>query len=241
GGGLPAIGHLRRREAGPRGRRRGLAQALRRRVAGYHRDVPDRPCRAWNVRPVARASTSPPPTRGARPCPARIAAASWWWGRGGAPGPGPSAGRAGGGGGGGGGAPPADRAPPPRREPLLPHESPTQIGVASQTLSLPAGKRVSVAILSGPRKGEAIMLVRPRLVLGRGGPAAGVDVAIDDPRLSPQHAALQGPGRRIVLRGLGSADGTFLGDDRIAGPRDVADGAEFRLGETAVLLLVKDP
>src|SRR5436190_4515288 len=51
----------------------------------------------------------------------------------------------------------------PLLEPLSRAEGPTRIGVASQTLSLPAGKRVSVAILTGARKGEGVTLARPRL------------------------------------------------------------------------------
>jgi len=129
----------------------------------------------------------------------------------------------------------------PLLEPLPARESPTQIGVASQTLSLPAGKRVSVAILSGPRKGEAVTLVKPTLGLGRAGAGAGMDVEIADPELSGRHAMLECHGARIVLRDLGSRSGTFVAAERIGGQCEIGNGGEFRIGATTLVLLVSDP
>ena len=129
----------------------------------------------------------------------------------------------------------------PLLEPLPARESPTQIGVASQTLSLPAGKRVSVAIVSGPRKGQAVTLVKPTLGFGRAGAGQGMDVEIADPEVSGRHAMLECHGARIVLRDLGSRAGTFVGPERVEGPREVEGGAEFRIGATTLVLLVNDP
>jgi len=125
----------------------------------------------------------------------------------------------------------------PLLEPLSPAEEPTRIGVASQTLSLPPGKRVSVVVLSGPRKGEVNVLQRPRLTIGSAG--AGTDVEVPDPEVSRDHAAVECHGSRVVLRDLGSRSGTFLGDERVT-QRDVESGSEFRLGGTTFLLLVSD-
>jgi pSer/pThr/pTyr-binding forkhead associated (FHA) protein len=96
---------------------------------------------------------------------------------------------------------------------------------------------VSVAILSGPRKGEVVVLGRPRLTIGRAG--GGSDVELPDPDVSRSHAAVECHGARIVLRDLGSRNGTFLGDERIS-QREVADRAEFRVGGITFLLLVAD-
>lgn len=122
-------------------------------------------------------------------------------------------------------------------EPLPPAEDPTQVGVASQTLSLPAGKRVSVAILSGPRKGEVVALGVPRLTFGREG--AGADVEVPDLRVSRSHAAVECHGSRVVLRDLGSASGTFVGGQPITW-REIESHTEFCLGATTFLLLVAD-
>ncbi len=120
-------------------------------------------------------------------------------------------------------------------EPLKPAEDPTQIGVASQTLSLPHGKRVSLAILSGPRKGDVVVFSRPRVTLGR----SGADVEIPDRDVSRSHAAVECYGGRIMLRDLGSRNGTFAGDQGVS-QREIQNADEFRLGRTKFVLLVTD-
>jgi hypothetical protein len=125
----------------------------------------------------------------------------------------------------------------PALEPARPAELPTQIGVASQTLSLPQGKRVSLAVLSGARRGEAFVLERPRLTLGRSG--GGADLELPDPDVSRSHAALECHGARIVLRDLGSRNGTFVAEERVS-QRELTDRSEFRVGGTTFLLLVAD-
>jgi pSer/pThr/pTyr-binding forkhead associated (FHA) protein len=109
--------------------------------------------------------------------------------------------------------------------------------VASKTLSLPLGKRVSVAILSGPRKGDVVVLGGPRLTFGRDG--AGADVQVPDLDASRDHAAVECHGARIMLRDLGSRNGTFVGDQRVS-QREIKNDDEFRLGGTTFLLLVVD-
>jgi len=99
------------------------------------------------------------------------------------------------------------------------------------------GKRVAVAVLSGERKGEAVVLTRPRLTLGRTG--GGSDLELPDDDVSRTHAAVECHDLRIVLRDLGSRNGTFVGPDRI-GQRDVEDRTEFRIGATTLVVLVTD-
>jgi len=129
----------------------------------------------------------------------------------------------------------------PHTAPLL--ETPAQgdlatsIGVAGQLLRLPAGKRVAVALLSGERKGEAVALSQPRLTIGRAG--GGADMEVPDPDVSRTHAVVECHGLRIVLRDLGSRNGTFVGAERIS-QRDVEDRTEFRVGATTLVVLVTD-
>ena len=111
----------------------------------------------------------------------------------------------------------------------------TAVAAKGQALALPGDKRVSVAILAGRRKGDVVTLEKPRAVLGRTG--SGADVEIDDPEMSRAHAALECHGATIVLRDLGSRNGTFVGEQRIES-RELEDRAEFRLGGTPLMLIV---
>ena len=120
-------------------------------------------------------------------------------------------------------------------EPLSPAEEPTAVGAVRALLALPKEKRVSVAIVSGSRKGDVLVLERPSVVLGRSGGSA--DLEVDDPEMSRSHAAIDCHGSRYVLRDLGSRNGTFLGEERIES-RELEDRAEFRLGSTRFMLLV---
>jgi len=109
--------------------------------------------------------------------------------------------------------------------------------VAGQGLALPKHRRLTLAILSGRRKGDVVPLDKPRTTLGRKG--ARADVEIDDPEMSRAHAAIECYGSRIVLRDLGSRSGSFVGEERVES-RELEDRAEFRLGATSLLLMVTD-
>ena len=101
--------------------------------------------------------------------------------------------------------------------------------------ALPPGKRVSLAI----RKGEVVTLDRPQVLIGRVGGQVGANVEVPDPEVSRAHATVTCHGPRIVLRDLGSTNGTFVGADRIE-ERQIEDHAEFRLGRTRFMLIVAD-
>jgi hypothetical protein len=131
-------------------------------------------------------------------------------------------------------ASPADPGTEAFVEPLSPAEEPTAVGVARALLALPKDKRVSVAIVSGSRKGDVLVLQEPSAVLGRAG--GGADLELDDPEMSRTHAAIECHGSRFVLRDLGSRNGTFVGEERIQ-TRELEDRAEFRLGGTRFMLL----
>jgi S-DNA-T family DNA segregation ATPase FtsK/SpoIIIE len=96
---------------------------------------------------------------------------------------------------------------------------------------------VSIAILSGPRKGDVFVFTRPRVTLGR--TDSGSDVEVPDPDVSRSHAAVECHGGRITLRDLKSRNGTYVGDQRVS-QREIQKDDEFRLGSTTFLLLVSD-
>ena len=117
----------------------------------------------------------------------------------------------------------------------LPPPSPEELAAETSGLALPRGKRVSLAVVAGPGNGNLYRINRPRVVLGRAG--AGATIELDDPEISRAHAALECHGARIVLRDLGSRNGTFV-DERRVDERVLQDGSEFRLGRTRLMLIL---
>lgn len=73
-------------------------------------------------------------------------------------------------------------------------------------------------------------------VLGRD---EGLAVTLDWPGVSRRHARIVVSGSGAVLEDLGSKNGTFLREERLAGPAPLADGDTFRLGR--LLLLYRLP
>jgi len=122
-------------------------------------------------------------------------------------------------------------------EVALPPPTPEEQAAARSGFSLPRGKRVSLAVVAGPGNGNLYRINRPRVVLGRTG--AGATIELDDPEISRSHAALECHGARIVLRDLSSRNGTFV-DEHAVEERVLQDGSEFRLGRTRLMLIVSD-
>lgn len=100
-------------------------------------------------------------------------------------------------------------------------------------LKMPAGFRVSLAVIAGPEAGRMYEIERPRVVIGR----AEADVNLDDPEMSRQHAALEISGERITLVDLGSTNGTYVGDEPIT-ERVIETQAEFSVGGSTLMLIV---
>jgi predicted Zn finger-like uncharacterized protein len=109
----------------------------------------------------------------------------------------------------------------------------TLLGGDAKNLSLPPGKTISLAVLSGPSKGLVQPLTKPWVVLGR---TAG-DLIIKDPNISRWHCAVEVRGDLIRVRDLDSTNGTFVGAERV-GTSELQHLSEFRLGESVVLVTI---
>ena len=72
-----------------------------------------------------------------------------------------------------------------------------------------------------------IRLDSPELILGR---EPGLPGTIDDASVSRRHARLGWDGTRVILRDLGSKNGTFVKGVRVSEPVALEDGDEVRLG-----------
>jgi FHA domain len=73
-------------------------------------------------------------------------------------------------------------------------------------------RSIHLGILERMHTGERVTL-RSRVVLGR---SASCDLRVDDARVSSEHASLGWTGAGWAVRDLGSKNGTFVGERRIA-------------------------
>ena len=66
------------------------------------------------------------------------------------------------------------------------------------------------------------------VVLGRG----DVEIQLDDPFASTNHARIQRQGGAIVIEDLGSTNGTYLNEEALQGPRPLHPGDHIRIGDS---------
>jgi serine/threonine protein kinase len=140
---------------------------------------------------------------------------------------------------------PAEPSPPTARIPAPEQRSPAEAsrtrlaGKSDAGLSLPPGKRVSLAFLSGPRSGEVHVLRHPAVLIGRQGGGGGAQIELADNQVSRTHAVLECHGMRFVVRDLESTNGTFVDGQRIR-EHALEDRGEFQVGASRLMLIVAD-
>jgi len=108
--------------------------------------------------------------------------------------------------------------------------------VRATALQLPAGKRLSLAILGGPDAGSVFRIEKPRVTIGR----ANADLTLNDSEASRQHAAVEIRDTNYTLSDLGSTNGTMFDGARIDGTVELGDKSEFQVGGTTLMLIVTD-
>ena len=97
----------------------------------------------------------------------------------------------------------------------------------------PSRDGLVVEVVEGPASGARIPIGSAPFVFGRAEPGAGS--LGEDPELSRRHASASmfAPGR-LLLEDLGSTNGTFVNDHRIAAPTVVEAGDGLRLGTSSL-------
>jgi predicted Zn finger-like uncharacterized protein len=103
----------------------------------------------------------------------------------------------------------------------------------SQNLHLPAGKKLSIAAISGTDSGKTFVLDKPRVIIGR----IGADIPLSDAEVSRAHAAVEVEDDQITLIDLGSTNGTYIGGERID-TASLDNYAEFEIGGTTLMLII---
>jgi diguanylate cyclase (GGDEF)-like protein len=88
-------------------------------------------------------------------------------------------------------------------------------------------RRCSLVVYSGGDTGRQITLPEGISTIGR---SAAASLQIDGPGMSRLHAEVVVDGTRVLLRDLGSANGSYVQDARLNGERQLRDGDRVRLG-----------
>ena len=113
---------------------------------------------------------------------------------------------------------------------------PTQLGadIPAALAAQPAAVAEELVVTAGPAAGRRLAL-EDELVIGRA--VSGEGRLADDPELSRRHARLARDAEgRLTVEDLGSANGTFVNDERVTEPRTLEQGDSIRVGESTMEL-----
>jgi diguanylate cyclase (GGDEF)-like protein len=105
---------------------------------------------------------------------------------------------------------------------------------AKEELSRPTPKdrdRAYLIVLAGSSVGEMYKITAESTVIGRGQQA---DIHVIDEGISRRHAEIVHEGDTIIIRDLGSTNGTYCNGDKI-GEHQLSDGDKIQVGSTTIL------
>jgi predicted Zn finger-like uncharacterized protein len=100
-------------------------------------------------------------------------------------------------------------------------------------LKLPTEYKLSLAVIAGPDAGRIFPIEKPRVVIGR----EAVDVVLEDPEISRQHAAIEVAGDVVTIVDLGSANGTLIGESPVT-EAALENQGEFTIGGSTIMLIM---
>ena len=104
---------------------------------------------------------------------------------------------------------------------------------ADEPPSVPAGAGAELVVTAGTAAGRRLSL-KDELVIGRA--VAGDGRLSDDHELSRRHARLaRDAGGQLTIEDLGSANGTFVNGERLAGRQVLNIGDSVRIGSTVAI------
>ncbi|ATB37535.1 Pkn9 associate protein 1 [Cystobacter fuscus] len=100
----------------------------------------------------------------------------------------------------------------------------------------PGHERACLYVERGPGTGQLVPIKQGVLTLGR---ASSSDLRLQHPSISRRHAQLTRLGDRLLLKDVGSQNGTYVNRVRLTGERELRSGDEIALGNA--LLRVRGP
>lgn len=87
--------------------------------------------------------------------------------------------------------------------------------------------RYQLTYLDGPNKGLTVELNQDEVYIGRN---VNNDIVINEPHISGQHAELESRGNQVLIKDLGSTNGTFVNGRRLTSPVTLNAGDTLRFG-----------
>lgn len=109
----------------------------------------------------------------------------------------------------------------------------TKVGITADFLPGARSRdRAYLVALSGENIGALFPVASGETIVGRGGQAT---IKLPDDGISRRHCRLFRKGSEVVVDDLQSANGTYVNDEQVTGPRMLKDGDKVRLGSTTVL------
>ena len=100
-------------------------------------------------------------------------------------------------------------------------------------LALPQDKEISLKVLEGNEAGTVFSVAKPRITIGR----SNADITINDRVVSRLHCALEISEDSVLLRDLGSTNGTIVGNQPVE-TAILTSGSTFRVGMHIFQLLI---
>ena len=104
----------------------------------------------------------------------------------------------------------------------------TVITVVSRISDKPVAKEACLVVIYGQDLGKKYNLDQPSLIVGR---SSKCDVQVDQESVSRNHAKIINTGKTIILRDLGSTNGTYVNDELID-EYVLQDGDLVKIGRT---------
>ncbi|MFT5431778.1 MAG: pSer/pThr/pTyr-binding forkhead associated (FHA) protein [Myxococcota bacterium] len=98
--------------------------------------------------------------------------------------------------------------------------------------------RLVITVVRGARVGQRFELVQTHVRLGRR-PDNDVAMALEDGRTSGRHAEITQSDGRVLLRDVGSTNGTFVDGSRIEGSVELASGQRIELGRDGPIVEIQ--
>jgi diguanylate cyclase (GGDEF)-like protein len=104
----------------------------------------------------------------------------------------------------------------------------TVVTAISRISEKPVGKEACVVVIYGMDLGKKYNLDQPQLVIGR---SSKCEIQVDQESVSRNHAKIINTGKSILLRDLGSTNGTYVNDELID-EYVLRDGDFIKIGRT---------